>query len=101
MTKPSKNKVYSLEGQPARKPDWGVLEVYLGGGRWVEYADESGSFAYATQLSPDAADALMASWAMFSLPVAEAQAMVEEAAAFVPAPKTPEGDDSGLPFRKT
>ena len=62
VTKPSKNKVYKLEGQPAREPEWGTIEVYLGGGRWIEYADKTGSFAYASLLSADAADALMALW---------------------------------------
>ncbi len=60
--KPSKDKIYSLEGQPAREPEWGTIEVYLGGGRWIEYADKTGSFAYASLLSAEAAEALMALW---------------------------------------
>ena len=54
--------IYNLEGQPARQRKDYAIEVYLGGGRWIEYDDPTGGFGYASPLSDEDAAELIAEW---------------------------------------
>ena len=56
--------IYSLERQPARRRGalGGTIEVYVGNGKWRKWSDPSGGMAYASTLSTEEAEELMATW---------------------------------------